>query len=102
MCFKSRWQFEIGTQLGISFAYCDDGETRHVEAEAVVADCDESSTDCHQIILLFIEVPDDLRAAIRDVSSQLCASIAERPVILEDPVEYNSARFLSVLLSECP
>src|SRR5687767_13035195 len=66
MCFKSRWRFEVGTQLAVSFSYCAGGLRQQVEAEAVVADCDPAGSECHQIILLFLEMPENLRAAIRD------------------------------------
>lgn len=65
MCFLSQWQFAPGTQLDMAFAYRDrDGSMKKVHAMGVIACSESLGCKCYRSILLFLEVPEDLRAAI--------------------------------------
>jgi len=72
----SRWRFEIGTQLAISFV-CEHERlgTARLTAEGIVVWCET----CHgkpgvfESTLLFLELPDELRQSLRELSFQLAA-----------------------------
>ena len=69
MCFDSRWQFSPGTHVGIAVSFTDlQGDLQHVRAEAFVVDCAPAGPGCHQVTLLFLELEDQARPAIRDLS----------------------------------
>jgi hypothetical protein len=72
ICFKSRWQFVPGTQLAMVLSCpAADGRTGRVDAEVTVASCEPAGERCYEVIALFVDVPDDLQQAIRNVSEHL-------------------------------
>jgi hypothetical protein len=77
MHFKTRWQFALGTQLAVSFSYRDaDGKMQRESTEGIIVDCERITCSCHRTTLLFLELPDSLRAVIRDSGLRLEASVA--------------------------
>ena len=73
---RSRWQFEIGTQLSVSFVSPHPrlGATR-LTAEGIVVWCEpcrDRGSDWEST-LLFLELPDELRASLRELSFRLNA-----------------------------
>ena len=72
MCFKSRWQFELGTELAISLASNEgDGQFNRIHAQGTIVGCERVSPKCYQITLLFVDFPDELRPAIHAIASRL-------------------------------
>lgn len=68
MEFKSRWQFSIGTQLALVFAYPDlRGRTCRTEVEGIVVDCEAAGTGEFLHLLIFPEITPELKLAIRDL-----------------------------------
>jgi hypothetical protein len=79
MRFNSHWQFSLGTQLAVAFAYQDSkGETRRVTTEGIIVDCEQITCKCYVTTLLFLELPESLRAVVRSASPQLEASVANK------------------------
>lgn len=76
MHFKTRWQFPVGTQLAVAFTFRDsEGKMQRTSTEGIIVDCERVGCDCHQTTLLFLELPDPLRAVIGDTSRQLEANV---------------------------
>ncbi len=77
MRLQSRWRFEIGTQLAVSFVCEHDrfGNTR-LTAEGIVVWCEEcvGKPGTFESTLLFLELPDELRQSLRELSFQLAAA----------------------------
>jgi len=68
MVFKSRWQFTVGTQLSLLFAYKDlFGRPAKTEVEAIVVDCEEAPSGGFHHLLIFPEVTPELKIAIREI-----------------------------------
>ena len=68
MVFKSRWQFAVGTQLSLLFAYKDlFGRPARTEVEGIVVDCEQITTGGFNHLLIFPEITPELKAAIRDI-----------------------------------
>jgi len=77
MRFNSRWQFSLGTQLAVAFSFQDgEGKTQRVTTEGIIVDCEQIACKCHLSTLLFLELPEPLRAVVRSASPQLKASVA--------------------------
>ena len=76
MRLRSRWQFEIGTQISIAIV---PPETRlpseRLIVEGIVVWCEPSAQRDYECTLLFLELPDDLRHRLRELSSQLRAEV---------------------------
>jgi hypothetical protein len=74
MQIRSRWQFEIGTQLSVSFVRQGvvQGQRRLV-ADGIVVWCEpcQASPGLYQSTLLFLEVPDELRDSLQALSDTL-------------------------------
>ncbi len=74
MRFRSRWQFDLGAVLNITFSF-QDGATARFEAEGLVVECQPDGNGdggrLHRTTLAFVEVPHDLRAALGKVSARL-------------------------------
>lgn len=83
MCFQTRWQFEVGTEFRVSFSYTTgrEGGSRRICAEGMIVDCEPTCPRCYKVTLLFVNLSDDLRAAIRDVSGNLEAMVGEQAVM---------------------
>ena len=62
MKVRSRWRFEVGTQLSLDFV-CD---CARCTAEVTVVSClaDRSEPDVFESTLLFAEFPEELRACL--------------------------------------
>jgi len=77
MRMRSRWQFEIGTQLSVSFVCPDSGfGKRRLTAEGIVVWC-EPCGGCpasYESTLLFLELPDELKQDLRELSHLLGSS----------------------------
>jgi len=79
MLFKSRWQFEVGTQLSLLFTYNDPfGRPAKTEVEALVVDCEEAVPGSFHHLLIFPEVTPELKNAIREITHarQCCRAIS--------------------------
>lgn len=70
MRFRSQWQFDIGAILRVAFAF-EDGAPQRIEAEGLVIECAAEGCRIFQTTLAFIETPQELRASLGKVSTQL-------------------------------
>ena len=70
MRFRSQWRFEIGAVLRVAFAF-EDGATQRIEAEGLVIECTADGCQIFQTTLAFLETPQELRASLGKVSTQL-------------------------------
>ena len=74
MCFKSRWQFDLGAELAISLTYHDHHQKlRRADLEGIIAGCEKVCRCCYQITLLFVELPGELQPVIAEIASRLKA-----------------------------
>jgi hypothetical protein len=77
MRVRSRWRFDIGTELAVSFVsdHCRHEKTRFT-AEGIVVWCEECAGDsaCYESTLLFLELPDELKQSLRELSFLLATS----------------------------
>jgi hypothetical protein len=72
MRFTSRWQFAIGTQLGVVCAWRDSRlELRRMTIDGVVVWCEPDKRAGYQTTLLFLEPPDELKSSLREFSDHL-------------------------------
>ena len=72
MCFKSRWQFELGAELAILLSYQDQGtRMQRVELQGTIAGCEKICQCCYQITLLFVDLPETLRPVILEIADRL-------------------------------
>ncbi len=75
--FTSRWQFSIGTQLGVACVYDHPrlGPTR-MTLEGIVVWCEpiQKQTGVYETTLLFLELPDELKESLREFSYRLTMS----------------------------
>jgi hypothetical protein len=74
MRLKSRWRFEIGTQLALSFVWPERGlGHRRFTAEGIVVWCEPCGgrPAAFESTLLFLELPDDLKHDLRELSHLL-------------------------------
>ena len=79
MRFNSHWQFSLGTQLAVSFAYQDDkGESRRVTTEGIIVDCAQITCKCFHSTLLFLDLPESLREVVRNANPRLEASVSNK------------------------
>lgn len=77
MHFYSQWQFTLGTQLAVSFAYQDcRGDIKRIATEGIIVDCKKIACKCHLTTLLFLELPDKLREVVKNATLQVEASMA--------------------------
>ncbi|MEI8340423.1 MAG: hypothetical protein WCH43_02675 [Verrucomicrobiota bacterium] len=74
MCFKSRWQFELGAELAIALTYQDRGaELQRANLHGIIAGCEKICTCCFEITLLFVDLPEGMQPVIAEISSRLKA-----------------------------
>lgn len=72
MSFKSHWKFDLGTELAISLAYRDGASRLHRFClEGTVVGFEPVSEGCNCVTLLFVDLPDEFRPAIRLISNWL-------------------------------
>jgi len=69
MCFASRWQFSIGTQLSVALHRLHPrlGLSR-VTIEGIVVWCEPTPDHRFESTLLFLELPDELKPSLREFS----------------------------------
>ena len=77
MRLRTRWFFEQGTELSVNFQVADSdggcsGRGRILKTEGVVVECrpmddGDPEGDGYEVTMGFLEVTDDILAAIRDV-----------------------------------
>lgn len=76
MRLRSRWQFEIGTQISIAI---EPPEARlsseRLIVEGIVVWCEPTAHRDYECTLLFLELPEDLRHRLRELSLQLRAEV---------------------------
>jgi hypothetical protein len=76
MRIRSRWRFEIGTQLAVSFV-SEEGRfgKKRLTAEGIVVWCEPCArgTATFESTLLFLELPDELKQSLRELSFLLAA-----------------------------
>ena len=72
MRFTSRWQFAIGTQLGVVCAWRDPRlGMRRMTIDGIVVWCEPDEQAGYQTTLLFLELPDELKTSLREFSHRL-------------------------------
>jgi hypothetical protein len=77
MKLRSRWHFEIGTELSVSVV-CEhpSGERVRVKAEGIVVWCEQVSGEpvkSFESTVLFLDLPEDLKQSLRDFSCRVAA-----------------------------
>ncbi len=70
MKLRSRWQFSIGTQMAVAFDCPAGGARRRLLAEGIVVWC-ERCGELHESTLLFLELPEELRQGLQELSRRL-------------------------------
>lgn len=81
MRFKAQWQFSIGAQLSVAFCYRDrNQEKRRLAVEGLVADCQMVGEKCYCTTLLFVDLAEEVRKSIHDVSASLSLTAQISPV----------------------
>lgn len=75
MRLRSRWQFSIGTQLSVAFV-CEHPRrpSSRLTAEGIVVWCEPCSGGEYESTLLFLELPDELKQSLRELSFRLTVS----------------------------
>jgi len=72
MRFTSRWQFSIGTQLGVVCAWRDPRlGLRRMTIDGIVVWCERGNPTGYETTLLFLELPDELKSSLREFSHRL-------------------------------
>ena len=72
MRFRSRWQFSIGTQLAVACVWDHPRLGRQrVTIEGIVVWSGPGADSGHETTLLFLELPDELKASLREFSHLL-------------------------------
>ena len=76
MRLRSRWQFEIGTQISIGIEPPDARlSSERLIVEGIVVWCEPTAHRDYECTLLFLELPEDLRHRLRELSLQLRAEV---------------------------
>src|ERR1043166_4715477 len=57
MCFISRCQFALGTQLSVTFS----GLSKRIQAEGIVVGCEDLDACGYRITVLFLDLPEESR-----------------------------------------
>lgn len=67
MQVRSRWQFDIGTQLSLSFVFGEACRGERATIEAMVVGCEPSLEEpgIYESTLLFFEIPEGLRRTLQ-------------------------------------
>ena len=75
MRFTTQWKFDIGTQLAVSLSELHPRlGLRRVAIEGIVVWCERKPDQRHESTLLFLELPEDVKAALREFSHQLAVA----------------------------
>jgi hypothetical protein len=76
MCFRSRWQFEIGTELAIALTYHDGGESpKRADLQGIIAACEKICRCCHEVTMVFIDLPDEMRPVIAEIAAEIASRL---------------------------
>lgn len=77
MQIRSRWRFDIGTQISVAIVCPHDrSSSRRMLAEGIVVWCEPYGDEGYESTLLFLELPDELKGPLRELSFQLRATKA--------------------------
>lgn len=74
MVFTSRWRFELGTQLALALSAS--AASRCARLEGIVVECEEIRERCFRSTLLFLDVPEEMRAQLASLGE--CARTPEK------------------------
>ena len=69
---KTRWSFAPGTELSVNFQVSDQDSpcgTRLIRTQGVVADCECQGPAAYVATVVFLEVTDDILAAVKDLAA---------------------------------
>ena len=69
---RTRWCFEPDTELSVNFQIADagiPGGSRIIRTQGIVADCRSDGPSSYIVTVVFLEVTDDIRAAVRDLAA---------------------------------
>ena len=72
MQVRSRWKFEIGTELSLAFVCGDSPCGQRFSTEAMVVSCepDERQPGLYVSTLLFLDFPEPLRQSLQGAASR--------------------------------
>jgi len=75
MRLRTRWQFSIGTQLSVDFV-CQPARrpATRLTAEGIVVWCEPCGGGEYESTVLFLELPDELKQSLRELSFRLAAA----------------------------
>jgi len=80
MCFKSRWQFDLGAELAIALTYHDENrKLQRANLRGTIAGCEKICCCCYQITLLFVDLPERMQPVIAEIASRLKTDSAPAP-----------------------
>lgn len=68
---RTRWCFESGTELSVNFQVNDSSApngTRLIHTQGIVAECHRDGTSAYVATVIFLEVTDDILAAVRNLA----------------------------------
>lgn len=72
MCFKSRWQFDLGAELAIALTYRDhNNQMQRADLEGVIAGCEKICRCCYRVTMLFVDIPESMKPVIQEIASRL-------------------------------
>ncbi len=69
---RTRWSFDLDTELSVNFQVADagvPGGTRLFKTQGIVADCHRDDASSYVVTVVFLEVTDDIRAAVADLAA---------------------------------
>jgi hypothetical protein len=76
MMFRSRWRFQIGTQLGVVCQWMHPRlGAQRTRLEGTVVWCARRGPADYETTLLFLELPDDAKASLREFSRRHLACV---------------------------
>ena len=70
LCFNSRLQFPIGTQLAVTLSFYEPGALPRTRAEGIVVDCEETAPRCFRVTLMFLELGEEARRQLRRIATE--------------------------------
>jgi hypothetical protein len=75
MRLKSHWRFDIGTQISVALVRSHPRLGRErVTVDAIVVWCEPKGERCYESMLLFLDLPEDLKQNLREFSFPLGAT----------------------------
>ena len=77
MVFKSRWQFDLGTELAVALTYHEPrGILHRAKLSGSIVGCERIGAGCFQVTLLFLDLPEALCPVIEEIGNRLQKSSA--------------------------